>query len=218
MVTGLKNSPDAPPAAPVSLGPRRAINEVYQITFPGTAVGKEKLSTVSLLTTGTAYTLPPIVSFTGGGGTGAAAIAQLPPPGYGSGVWLITPTNDGTGYTSAPTVTITPAAGDVTGNGATAIANMQPDTTQPIASAQARFPPVIVPLGCSVSIRGGNGVQPNAYNAYAAPYVEQLIGNGRVQISPDTEISYPCDNLNEIVCAGVPGDGLTAYIRGSAIG
>ena len=218
MPTGLKNSP-VPPGAPVpSIGPRRAINEVYQITFPGSAVGKLKLFTVPLLTTGSLYTLPPIISFTGGGGSGAAAVAQLPPPGYGSGVWSITPTDDGTGYTSAPTVVITPAAGDVTGSGATAIANMQADTAQPSASVTARFPPVIVPLGCSVSIRGGNGTRPNAYNAYAANHAEQLTGNAKVQISPDTEIDFPCDNLNEIVCAGVPGDGLTLYIRGSAIG
>jgi hypothetical protein len=95
---------------------------------------------------------------------------------------------------------------------------MQPDTAQPGQTATGRFPPVIVPLGCSVSLRGGNGTAPNAYNVYAAAHAEQLTQNSRVQISPDTEINYPCDNLTQIVAAGVPGDGLTAYIRGSAIG
>lgn len=56
---------------------------------------------------GTGYTSAPTVSFTGGGGTGAAATAVLT-----SGVVTgITVTNAGSGYTSAPTVAFSGGAG-----------------------------------------------------------------------------------------------------------
>lgn len=221
MPTGLKNTPaDAVPKSAVvpSIGPRRAINDVFAILFPGNAQAVFKLLSLVLDTTGTGYVAVPTVAFgTGGGGSGAAAVAQLPPPGYGSGVWALEITNQGSGYLYTPTVTIVPAAGDP-GAGATAHAVMQPDTSGVGNLVQVRFPPVVVPLGCTVAIRGGNGVRPNAYTAYAANYAEQLAGNQRVQITPDTEISFPCDNLQEIICAGVPGDGLTVTIRGEQLG
>lgn len=64
------------------------------------------------------YTTAPIVSFYGGGGTGAAATATL------NGVTGLTVLTVGSGYTSPPTVTITAAPGD-TGVGATAAATVQ---------------------------------------------------------------------------------------------
>ncbi len=52
---------------------------------------------------GAGYTSNPTVAFSGGGGTGAAAAANV----SGGAVTSITITNPGTGYTSAPTVTLT---------------------------------------------------------------------------------------------------------------
>jgi hypothetical protein len=69
---------------------------------------------------GVGYLVPPTVSFAGGGGTGAAATASLTINSSGQ-VWLITMTNGGAGFTSAPTVTLTAAGGDP-GTGATALA------------------------------------------------------------------------------------------------
>ena len=71
----------------------------------------------------------PTVSFTGGGGTGAAATATV----VGSSIAKITLTNSGSGYTSAPTVVIT----DADGTGATAVANLQP-YSELLAEAQQR--------------------------------------------------------------------------------
>jgi uncharacterized repeat protein (TIGR01451 family) len=62
---------------------------------------------------GTGYAIAPGVSFTGGGGSGAAAIATV----TGGVITAITVTNPGSGYTSLPTVVITP-----NGSGSGAIA------------------------------------------------------------------------------------------------
>lgn len=51
---------------------------------------------------GSGYTLPPKVEITGGGGSGAAAVAYL---GYGK-ITKIKVTNPGSGYTSSPTVVL----------------------------------------------------------------------------------------------------------------
>lgn len=70
---------------------------------------------VALGSGGSGYTIPPAISFTGGGGSGAAAFATV----SGGVITAITVTNPGSGYTSAPTVVITPNG---SGTGATAAA------------------------------------------------------------------------------------------------
>ena len=70
---------------------------------------------VALGSGGSGYAIAPAVSFTGGGGTGAAAFATV----AGGVITSITVTNPGSGYTSVPTVVITPNG---SGSGATAAA------------------------------------------------------------------------------------------------
>jgi hypothetical protein len=70
---------------------------------------------------GANYTQPPTISFSGGTGSGATAIALIDNQGRLSKITLKTQGN----YTVAPTVVITPAIGD-TGTGATATAVIQP--------------------------------------------------------------------------------------------
>lgn len=72
------------------------------------------LAAIELTSGGSGYTTPPTVTFSGGGGTGAAATAII----QGGAVVGFTITNEGSGYTSAPTITL--ADGD--GTGATALA------------------------------------------------------------------------------------------------
>lgn len=87
------------------------------------------------------------------------------------------------------------------------------NTNQPI-----NFPSVIVPLGCSVSLRGVNGGTPNLGVAFAARYPVALQSTRHATITPDTEVSYPADNLNEIWAMGTAADGLVATIRGNPLG
>jgi FtsP/CotA-like multicopper oxidase with cupredoxin domain len=76
------------------------------------------LASIALNNGGAAYTAP-VVSFTGGGGTGAEATATIDANGV---VTAISVTKAGTGYTSAPNVVIT----DATGTGAVATAVLTP--------------------------------------------------------------------------------------------
>lgn len=71
---------------------------------------------VQVLTGGSAYSAP-LVAFSGGGGSGAKAFVSSAANGV---VIEITVTDPGSGYTSAPTVTITDSGGGV-GTGATAV-------------------------------------------------------------------------------------------------
>lgn len=89
-------SPDIPPAG------------TLLSTLTGSAAGFGTVlgSAVNLLTLGApgaGYTSAPTVSFTGGGGTGAAATAII----AGGALSQITITNPGSGYTTPPTVTLT---------------------------------------------------------------------------------------------------------------
>lgn len=69
---------------------------------------------------GSGYSTPPAVTLSGGGGSGATAIAIID-PGLKTVAWVRI-TAEGTGYTSAPTVAF---AGGSGGSGATAVAVMQ---------------------------------------------------------------------------------------------
>ena len=60
------------------------------------------VSSVTVVSGGSGYTSAPSVTFSGGGGTGAAATAVV----TDGVVTAINVTNGGTGYTSAPSVTI----------------------------------------------------------------------------------------------------------------
>jgi hypothetical protein len=105
------------PAAPVS----PALPTLTALPNPWSAAASS-VSAVNVTSAGTGYTpgthYP--LTFTGGGGTGAAGYA------VGGGTFVVsglTLTNGGAGYTSAPTVTITPAPGDL-GSGATGTATI----------------------------------------------------------------------------------------------
>ena len=70
---------------------------------------------VSLSSQGSGYVGEPYVSITGGGGSGAAAVAEMVDDGSGNGTYKvgsIVITSPGTGYTSAPTVTLIRGGGD----------------------------------------------------------------------------------------------------------
>ena len=74
---------------------------------PTCTVLNESVSTCTVApgTGGSGYSVPPLVSFSGGGGSGAEAVAVLNSSGVVTGINMI---SGGSGYTSAPTVTLTP--------------------------------------------------------------------------------------------------------------
>ncbi|WOE82695.1 phage tail tube protein [Pseudomonas protegens] len=74
---------------------------------------------------GSGYASAPTVNLTGGGGSGATAVAVLD----GDNVAAINITNPGSGYTSAPNVTLTGGSG--TGAAATATVNLEEDFVLP---------------------------------------------------------------------------------------
>lgn len=71
------------------------------------ATASDTVGSVTVGTPGTGYTSVPTVTFTGGGGSGAAGTAVL----SGTTVVSVTITNGGTGYTSAPTIGFTGGGG-----------------------------------------------------------------------------------------------------------
>jgi hypothetical protein len=106
------------------------------------------VTSVSLSGTGTGYEGRPVVKITGGGGTGATAMADFnPATGEVTGVTLTSP---GSGYTSAPTVTVaggggtaltaTAAIGAVSGGGLTKTGGGTLTLTQANTSSARREP------------------------------------------------------------------------------
>ncbi|ULL07773.1 phage tail protein [Pseudomonas putida] len=92
--------------------------------LPGVAVAGS-LDEIQVTSGGSGYASAPTVSITGGGGTGATAVAVLD----GDEVVSINITNPGSGYTGVPSVSFTGGAG--TGAAATASVNSEPDFTLP---------------------------------------------------------------------------------------
>jgi len=68
------------------------------------------VTNVTVSSGGSAYTVPPLVTFSGGGGTGATGTAVLGSGGTANQVVSVTINTAGSGYTSAPSVSFTPAA------------------------------------------------------------------------------------------------------------
>ncbi len=83
-----------------------------------TAPAGSGVSAVGVGVGGTGYVSAPVVQITGGGGTGATAVASM----SGGAITGITITNPGVGYTSTPTVTLL-------GGNPTAAASLSPATT-----------------------------------------------------------------------------------------
>lgn len=112
------------------------------------------------------YTSAPAVTITGGGGTGATAVATTD----GVFVTSVTVTNGGSGYTSAPTIGFTGGGG---GTGATATAYVTPATitSDSVKSVNVVHGGLLYSSVPTVTISGGGG---------SGATVVALIGSGSV--------------------------------------
>ena len=114
----------------------------------GTSSTRQTSKVVSVVvnTAGTGYTTVPTVSFTGGSGTGATAIASI----SGGSLLSVNVTTGGTGYTSSPTVSFSGGGG----SGAAAFAKTLSSSVSEVVITSAGTGYVSAP---SVSFTGGSG-------------------------------------------------------------
>lgn len=89
-----------------------------------------KVVVVGMSAAGTGYTAPPTIAFSGGGGTGVAAVAHM----AGTQVESVVITNHGTGYTTAPSVSFSGGGG----TGAAATAGVATGSLLPMTFFQGR--------------------------------------------------------------------------------
>lgn len=112
----------------------------------------------------------PTVSFSGGGGTGAAGTAVMD-----GRVTSISMLSGGNGYTVAPDVEITTAAGDVTGESATATATVSGGKITGVTVTDAGTGYTRQPI---ISFSGGNGTGAAAVAGYNWVVASVTITNG----------------------------------------
>lgn len=74
--------------------------------------------------------------------------------------------------------------------------------------------PLFVPEGSLVSLRAHNGTDNgNQHIIRVADHPELLTGSLGTVITPDSEISWPCDNTGQIWVAGTASDGVQIKIQ-----
>lgn len=147
------------------------------------------VSAITVTAGGTGYTSAPTVALTGGGGTGATAVATV----SNGAVTKVTVTNPGTGYTSAPTVAFSGGGG----TGATATAAYGTIGNAVVAELLAiaeRLRAVIIADG------------PNTTDAAAYAYADDF-GSKRVfVVDPKVvKVDSEGDNVTEYASAVVAG-------------
>jgi autotransporter-associated beta strand protein len=123
---------------------------------PNTGKG---LTSIAVSSSGSGYLVPPAVSITGGGGSGATAVANVNASGAITGITI---TNPGTGYTGNPTVTLAGAIGTGAALGAVNVATNN--------------------YSGGLTITGGGTLISNAMNTYSGG---TTIASGKLVLSPN---------------------------------
>lgn len=78
----------------------------------------------------------------------------------------------------------------------------------------AQGPPIEVQPGTSVTLRAHNGQDAgNAKLVRVARRVSMLGAKLGTPITPDSEISWPCNNLREVCVVGTAGDGVCINVQ-----
>jgi FtsP/CotA-like multicopper oxidase with cupredoxin domain len=188
---------------------------VYNAAFPGIAattvyakgwdealnVSGTTQSVAMVVTTvpGVGYATPPTVVFSGGGGAGAAATAAL------NGVTAITLVTAGSGYTSAPTVTIgAPGAGGIQ---ATAAATVSGGVVTSIVVVNPGSNYTVAP---AVTLAGGGG-------AGATATASIVLGSVGAITLTNTGSGYTSAPLVTLTGGGGTGAAAAAMLAGSIV-
>ena len=163
---------------PPPIVPQAAYNAAFGANYPTDAYARIEDTSISfsgpvtgltLTNGGSGYTSAPTVGFSGGGGTGAAATAQI------SGVTAIAVSNGGSGYTSAPIVSFTGGGG----SGATMVATISGGAVTAVTVTNRGSGYTSAP---NVNLTGGGGSSAAATATIQAGVVTSLTltngGNG----------------------------------------
>ena len=170
-------------------------------TWPGTAGGIDPATAaIAVNVGGKGYVLPPMVAISGGGGSGAAAVATI----AGGVVTAINVTSVGSGYIVAPTVTVAPPPCAV--NGTTCIAataTMSVDVLQSSDGSATFVPPPqadrVRSFGTEVTVADGpagktltwNNLRPGTYliESGTQPSIQAPMGLYGVLVVTEDDVS-----------------------------
>ncbi|MGA9071864.1 MAG: hypothetical protein WB424_16495 [Terracidiphilus sp.] len=85
----------------------------------------------------------------------------------------------------------------------------------PVINVPFQAQPIYVPPGTLVSIRAHNGTNAGNVNPVRIGHnYDELSGTGGDPITPDSDISWPCDNTGQIwVISSYAGDGVRISIQ-----
>ncbi|VVB84824.1 Laccase [uncultured archaeon] len=134
-----------------------------QATATASINNKGQVSSVKVTNAGSGYTAAPTMTFSGGGGTGAAAVATL----TSLGVYSVTVTSGGYGYTTAPAVSFSGGGG----SNAAATATI----TGAVISLNLTNPGSNYTMTPTVTISGGNGTGATAIAIMGIEYTNKGI-------------------------------------------
>ena len=161
----------------------------------GTAVGS-----VAITSGGSGYSSEPTVAITGGGGTGATAVATVA-NGVVTGV---TVTNEGSGYTSAPTISFTGAGG----SGATATAYVGYVQSISVTAGGTGYTsaPTVTVGG------GGSGATAQAFISGGAVIAVLVVTRGRNYLTAPAITFSGGGGTGAVATATVNGTGLASVV------
>lgn len=135
--------------------------------------------------------------------------AGHPPPGYG--MW-----GGGggpTGLSNSPTLSPIPGLTAKPGFGPQVV-NLAHYVIFAVTGTPQQCQPIFVPPNSIVAIRAHNGTDAgNQHVVRVSSRPETLTGTGGYPITPDSEVSWPVDKVNQIWAVGNAGDGICVTVQ-----
>ena len=115
------------PVVSISTSPSGLVGDnATAVAFTTERAGVRSIEKVLMTNAGANYTTPPIITFSGGGGTGAAATCSIETSAQG--ILRFTMTDNGVGFGTVPIVTVSNPAGGTAADKAVGIASMGVDS------------------------------------------------------------------------------------------